>query len=126
VYGDPCRECGYDWSIELAEAIRLVAETPRLYAELIGDTDGTARGPGLDWSTGAYVCHVGDNLRIWAERLAGAARGSSTKIAPYDSELLARARQYESIAVEAALWSLGRASFEWEMPSSWLGLQDRR
>jgi len=112
-YGDPCRECGYDWSLELEDAIRLVAETPSRYAELLDGTDGSTRGAGLDWSTRAYVCHVTDNLRIWAERLAGAARGSSAEIVPYDSDLLARARRYESIALEAALWSLGRASMEW-------------
>jgi hypothetical protein len=32
---------------------------------------------------------------------------------PYDADLLAQARQYGSIGVEAALWSLGMASIEW-------------
>jgi DinB family protein len=113
VYGDPCRECGYDWSIRAADAIRLIAEVPRRYAELLVGDPGTTRGAGLDWSTGAYVCHVVDNLRIWAERLAGSARGSSGEVVPYDAELLATARRYESVALEAALWSLASASIVW-------------
>jgi hypothetical protein len=113
VYGDPCRECGYDWSVDVGDAIGLISGAPRRYAELIAGTDGTTRGAGLDWSSGAYVCHVVDNLRIWAERLAGTGSGSSVTIAPYDAELLAQARRYESITMECALWSLGKASVEW-------------
>jgi hypothetical protein len=113
VYGDPCRECGYDWSIGVDDAIALISETPRRYGELVGGARGTTRGAGLDWSIGAYVCHVVDNLRIWAERLAGIERGSRAEIAPYDADLLSQARRYESIAIEAALWSLGKASTEW-------------
>jgi hypothetical protein len=64
VYGDPCRACGYDWSIGVDDAIALISETPRRCEELAGGADGTTRGAGLDWSTGEYVCHVVDKLRI--------------------------------------------------------------
>jgi hypothetical protein len=59
------------------------------------------------------VCHVTDNLRIWAERLVGAARGGVRAIAPYDASLLGRARSYESVALAGALWSLRDAAAAW-------------
>jgi len=75
LYGNPCRECGYDWSISPDDALSLMAAIPARYAALVGDRDGSQRHPDLSWSAGAYVCHVTDNVRIWAERLAGCALG---------------------------------------------------
>jgi hypothetical protein len=83
------------------------------YATLLAGHDGSARGAELRWSVVEYVCHVGDNLRIWAERLAGAALGGSAVIASYDNDLLAQARAYGGVAVQGALWSLGHAVAEW-------------
>ena len=114
VYGDPCRECGFGWSIAMNEAIEVVRAAPARYAQLFDGRDGSARIPELDWSSGAYACHVVDNLCIWAERLAGAARGGSRLIAPYDSDLLARARGYEFVPIEGSLWSLGLAARAWQ------------
>jgi hypothetical protein len=51
---------------------------------------------------------------IWAERLAGAALGSTRTVSPYDGDLLARARAYEGVPIEDALWSLGRAVVDWK------------
>jgi hypothetical protein len=80
LYGDPCAECGYEWSLPRAKAVDLVAAIADRYAELLAGTDGRARHPDLEWYAGAYVCHVADNLRIWAERLAGAALGDATAV----------------------------------------------
>jgi hypothetical protein len=113
VYGNPCRGCGYEWSIDVNDAIQLVRLIPERYARLIGDADGSRHGAGLDWSSGAYVCHVTDNLRIWAERLVAVTRGSDWPIAQYDSDLLARARNYEAVALEGALWSLSDSVSAW-------------
>jgi hypothetical protein len=60
-----------------------------------------------------YVCHVADNLRIWAERLAGLALGASGPVANHDGDLLARARSYKGVPIQASLWSLQRASGDW-------------
>jgi hypothetical protein len=59
-YGDPCRECGYAWTITEAGAIDLVRAVPDRYAELLDGCAGTVHGAGLAWSAGAYVCHVAD------------------------------------------------------------------
>ena len=67
----------------------------------------------LSWSVVAYVCHVGDNLRIWAERLAGVALGAPATVAAFDENLLAQARVYDGVALTGALWSLERAATQW-------------
>lgn len=112
LYGDPCRECGFDFSTGLDEAVAYVVGVPARYGRLLAGAVGTERHPDLSWSVGSYVCHVADNLRIWAERLAGAARGA-TAIGPYDENLLATARGYPHVPLVAALWSLGRSTEEW-------------
>jgi hypothetical protein len=112
-YGDPCRECGFGWSISPQDAIALVAAIPGRYADLLADRDAGSRHPGLTWSAGEYVCHVTDNLRIWSERLAGAALGGQPRVAGYDTDLLAAARRYDRVAVAGALWSLRHAAAGW-------------
>jgi hypothetical protein len=113
LYGNPCRECGYDWSITPEEALALMATIPARYATLVGDSDGSHRHPDLGWSAVAYVCHVTDNLRIWAERLAGCALGGERNVPGYDENLLGRARAYERVPIAGALWSLRHAVAEW-------------
>lgn len=113
LYGDPCRECGYDWSITPEDAVELVGAIPQRYAELLTGRDGSMRHPDLDWTAGAYVCHVTDNLRVWAERSAGAALGGETSVPGYDEALLGRARHYNQVPVVGALWSLRHAATAW-------------
>jgi hypothetical protein len=113
VYGDPCRECGFEWSISQDDAVALIHAAPARYADTLVGRDGMERHPDLDWSAGAYVCHVTDNLRIWAERLAGFALGATGQVANYDDDLLARARAYDEVPIQASLWSLQRAAKDW-------------
>ena len=112
-YGQPCRSCSYSWAITVADAEALVAGFP---AALVADLHG-ARGDeriaGLDWSVTAYVAHVGDNLRIWAERIAGITAGAPTVVAGYDENELATARAYDGLRLEGVTWSLRHAVREW-------------
>lgn len=112
-YGEPCRECGYAWTITLDDALTLVRGIPATYEAALEGATGTERHSDLSWSVGAYVCHVADNLRIWAERLAGVAAGASPEVAAYDENELAAARRYEHIALQAAIWSLRRSVDDW-------------
>lgn len=114
IYGDPCRQCGFGWMIGRPDAVAVVAATPARYAALLGGRTGAERHPDLAWPVVAYVCHVGDNLRIWAERLAGLALGATEPVSPYDEGALARVRAYDDIALPGALWSLGRAVADWQ------------
>jgi len=92
LYGDPCRECDYRWSIHEEDALLLISELPGAFWELLSEATGSERHPDLTWSVGAYVCHVADNLRIWSERVAGAREGAGPAIGPYDESLLGVAR----------------------------------
>jgi hypothetical protein len=112
-YGDPCRDCGFRWSLSLDEAIAIVMGTPSEYARLLQGTDGSHRHADLAWSTRVYVCHVADNLRIWAERLAARALGAEGAVTPYNQDLLAQARRYDELTLRGAQWSLERAVRDW-------------
>jgi hypothetical protein len=114
-YGDPCRECGFDWSQTPEEAIAAVEAVPdRLVALLDGHT-GAEVAPGTTWSAKAYVFHVADNLRIFAERLEGVFAGAPTTLAAYDENQLAAARDYEAMSVQSALWSVRGAVDAWSV-----------
>ena len=113
LYGDPCRECGFQWSVSLDDATVLISEVPTSYEQILVSATGAERHPDLGWSVGAYVCHVADNLHIWAERLAGPKAGAGGVIGAYDQDLLGVARAYEKISLAAAKWSLRRAVGEW-------------
>jgi hypothetical protein len=112
-YGDPCRECGFDWSISHREALAVAQVIPARYAAVLVGCSGAERDPKLRWSAVEYVCHVVDNFRIWAERLAAAGRGAPVVLAPYDADALAEARAYRSVPLAGALWSLRRAEADW-------------
>lgn len=112
-YGDPCADCGFAWGVSQDEAMRVVAATPDRCAALLEGRSGRERHPNLDWTVTGYVCHVADNLRIWAERLAGLATGDQGPVATYDERSMGSARHYESVGLHGALWSLSRAAEDW-------------
>src|SRR5437899_391948 len=78
------------------------------YGELLAGRDGNDRTAELTWSAKAYVWHVADNVRIWSERLAGLAIAGDAAVHPYDADLLAAARCYETLPLIGGLWSLER------------------
>jgi hypothetical protein len=123
-FGDPCRGCGFDWSTDEADARALVASAPESYNALLVGSDGHERHPDLGWTAGGYVCHVGDSLRVWAERIANVALGDPGPVAEYSQERLAAARSYPSVGVHGALWSLQRAVGDWEAALELAGGRD--
>lgn len=86
---------------------------PGRFSHALEGCSGLERHPDLAWTPAGYVSHVTDNLRNWAERLAGARLSGIPQIPGYDQDLLARARHYDEINLSAALWSLGWASRCW-------------
>jgi hypothetical protein len=112
-YGDPCRQCAFFHTITREAAVSVVVAIPDSLTELLSGKTGDERHRDLAWPVSAYVCHVGDNLRIWAERLAGVAQGGPREIGGYDENMLATARNYERIPLAAALWSVRRAVADW-------------
>jgi DinB superfamily len=114
LYGDPCRECSYPFATGLDESLAYIDGIPETFPALLANAIGTERHPDLSWSVGSYVCHVADNLRIWAERLVGSLAGTKV-VAPYDENMLAEARCYADVPLAAALWSLGRGREDWRV-----------
>ena len=113
LYGDPCRACGFGWGLTPEQAVTWVRAAPDTFATRLAGATGRERHPDLAWTTGAYVCHVTDNLRTWAERLAGAYLAGHLAVPGYDPDLLSRARHYDEIALAGALWSLRWAVTAW-------------
>lgn len=112
-FGNPCRLCGFDWSISQVEADARLSLAADRVAALLADTSAHARHPALGWTAGGYVCHVADSLRVWAERVACVALGDVGPVASYDQDRLAEARCYDEVGVRGALWSLDRALDDW-------------
>jgi hypothetical protein len=113
LYGNPCRECGFGWELTPEQAIASVREVPGAYAARLAGATGRERHPDLAWTAAAYVCHVTDNLRTWAERLAGGYLAADLAIAGYDPDLLSQARRYDEVSLAGALWSLRWAAIAW-------------
>ena len=97
----------------VSTGLNVLAALPDRFAALLKGQNPSARHPDLSWSAGAYVCHVADNLRIYAERLAGMALGSEGPLVPYDQDELARVRRYGEMALPSVLWSVERAAADW-------------
>jgi hypothetical protein len=112
-YGDPCRECGFTWATELIEMIALMRSLPDSIDELVRGATGAERLPDLGWNVSAYIAHMTDNTRIWAERLVAVARGGDPHVVPYDPDLLAEARHYNAVALGGAKWSFRIAVENW-------------
>lgn len=113
-FGDPCRVCGLAWDITPAAARQIVDSAPQQLRTLLAGEAGDLRHPDLEWTVVGYACHVGDSIRIWAERIASVALGNDGDVAPYDQDALARVRHYDAIDLPAALWSLDRAVADWQ------------
>src|SRR6185436_4302863 len=98
--------------------VAAVEALPDKFDALLAGRSGDERAPGSHpgqpgWSAKAYVFHVADNLRIFAERLEGVFAGAPTTLAAYDQDELAAARDYEAMSLESALWSVRNAVTTW-------------
>jgi SAM-dependent methyltransferase len=113
LYGNPCRECGFDWSLTPAEAVRWVAGWGARLAAATAAADGTERRVDGGWSVSEYASHVGDNLRQWAERLQSARLAQQIQVAGYDPDALAVARGYATLPLAVAVWSSELAATTW-------------
>lgn len=111
LFGEPCRECGFGWSIAPPEAVAWVRAFEEHAREATGNVTGEERLDG--WSVAEYVSHVGDNLRQWSERIQAMRLAGQPDVAGYEPDALADARGYAHIPLEVALWSAGNASQRW-------------
>ncbi len=117
-YGEPCRECYFSWTLDVDAAIEIVCGAPEAVHALVENASGNERRADLEWNVTAYVAHVGDNLRIWAERLVSARDNAPLDVGRYDERLLSRARCYEDLRLTGVEWSLSRAVDDWRVATS--------
>jgi hypothetical protein len=113
LYGNPCRGCGFDWSINMMEVLAAVLKAKYDYPNLLALRAGTERHPDLSWTAAGYAVHLADSLRIWSERLVGAYVSGVVDVVPYDPDLLAQVRGYNQMSVGAVLWSVEEAANSW-------------
>jgi hypothetical protein len=111
---DRCAECGFAWASAAAACRARVdgaAEAfERLLASAGSGTDLRPSEPDHDgWSAAAYVWHLGDVLRAWAERLHTLSVDPSISWAGFDPDELAAARHYDALPVVTAPWALARS-----------------
>ncbi|AGZ40653.1 hypothetical protein [Actinoplanes friuliensis] len=113
LYGDPCEACGFDWSLTPQEALGWVSGWGPRLAEVTAGAEGTERRPPRRWSVTEYVCHVGDNLRQWSERVQSALLAQQPAVGGYDPDALAAARGYAALPLPVAAWSSRLAATTW-------------
>jgi hypothetical protein len=105
---DGCAECGFDWTLPTSTCRDVIDGAPdRLGALLAGHR---APAPDAGWSPSAYVWHVGDVVRAWAERLHALGADPTARWAGFDPDELARARIYGDLPAVTAAWALDQAT----------------
>lgn len=104
-----CRECGFTWTLGVDEAVAHIRSAPQRYRSHLADRDGSARPAPDVWSPSAYVWHLADAFRVWAERLHAIAADGQARLAGFDPDELAAVRAYDAQPQSAGLWTLSRA-----------------
>lgn len=105
-YGDPCRSCKFDWSAPDELLTAEILHLDEAYRSILDGLPGTAKHPGLTWNASEYVLHVAENLRQHGERMAAAIHGVAFEFVVSDPNEVSRARNYATVPIEGALWSL--------------------
>jgi hypothetical protein len=112
-YGQPCRDCQFDWWISPTFAVGFVQDSADQVTLHVAGLSGSERRSEGGWSVAEYVSHMADNLRNWAERLQAARIDSVSDVVGYDPDELAHARRYEAIPLGTAMWSFALSADVW-------------
>jgi hypothetical protein len=107
--GSSCAECGFSWLATGDEALATVRDGPESFAGLLEGREATMSPAPRTWSPSAYVWHVSDLVRAWAERLHSLAADPEAAWAGFDPDELAQARHYEALPATTGPWSLARS-----------------
>jgi hypothetical protein len=104
-----CAECGFAWLVDGEQALDDVRRAPGRFAALLDGADATVAPAAGVWSPSAYVWHVGDLARAWAERLHSLGTDPAAAWAGFDPDELARARHYDALPQASGPWALARS-----------------
>jgi hypothetical protein len=112
LYGDAppatCPECGWDWSVDAPAVAERLAGAPDRLAALLAGRDGSTHPDDKGWGAAAYLCHLADLSRGWAERWVQLEAAPGSTLVPWDPDALAEARGYRALPTAVALWSVRR------------------
>jgi hypothetical protein len=103
-------ECGFSWLTEPDAALGAVERAPDRFAELLAGVDGTVAPAPEVWSPSAYVWHVSDLVRAWAERLHSLGADPQAAWAGFDPDELAAARHYDALPQVSGPWAVARSA----------------
>lgn len=101
-----CPICGWSWSVGSTEALAEIAAAPDRYAALLAGRDGMAPAADGGWNATAYLWHLTDLARCWAERWVQVRAMPGSLLVGFDPDVLAEARSYRALPTAAAEWAL--------------------
>lgn len=110
--GDPppvCPGCGYDWSIDSRDALTLIASSPDRFEASLAGKDGMKEQADGSWNATAYVWHLTDLTRSWAERWVQIREMPGSRLVGWDPDELAGIRGYRALPTAPGLWALRQA-----------------
>lgn len=101
-----CPTCDWNWSVSTENALDAIARAPDRYAELLDGRDGMAEPADGGWNATAYLWHLTDLARSWAERWVQLRAMAGSLLVGWDPDVLAEARNYSALPTAAADWAL--------------------
>lgn len=107
---DACSVCGFEWSMPSSDAVEVISAAPERYAALLDGRDGMVPGPDGGWNATAYLWHLTDLARSWSERWAQLRFEPGSRLAGWDPDELAAARNYRNLPTSPAVWALTDAT----------------
>jgi hypothetical protein len=101
-----CPACGYDWTIDASDALRLIVSSPDRFEAALDGRDGMHPQADGSWNATAYLWHLTDLARSWAERWVQIGTAPGSRLVGFDPDELADVRGYRSLPTSAGLWAL--------------------
>jgi hypothetical protein len=96
------------------DAVDTVRSATKLVQQACGGVPSHRHGGTLRWSQSEYTWHLADAIRIAAERLWTTVHLSEAGLVCFDEVALAAARHHDELPPAAAMWSLTRATADFE------------
>ncbi|MDX1449472.1 MAG: hypothetical protein R3246_10480 [Acidimicrobiia bacterium] len=113
IYGpeppDRCPECEFSWDLDFDDTLKVIRDAPGQIAGQLDGRDGMAAQADGSWNATAYVWHLTDLARAWAERWIQISHDPGSELVGFDPDELADARNYRQLPTDPALWALGGA-----------------
>ena len=101
-----CPACGFDWSIHPADALNVIESSPGRFEDALAGKDGMKSQADGSWNATAYLWHLTDLARSWAERWVQISEMPGSRLVGWDPDELAEVRDYRSLPTSAGLWAL--------------------